>query len=121
MTAGARPGVVPLAECADVWDILDQVRSRPSMWIRGRRLRELEMTLQGYGVALEVHGIDESFHLTPGGPFGQWLHARFAWGMSCGWAQAITENAGTEDPLDLFFRLVDEYRASDQQSGSGQA
>ncbi|WP_439662098.1 hypothetical protein ACSHWB_11935 [Lentzea sp. HUAS TT2] len=113
---------VSLAECADVWSILDQVRLRPSMWVRGRQLRELETIFLGYGVALEVHGINESFHLNPGGPFSEWLHARFDWGMSCGWAQAITENAGTEDPLVLFFRLVDEYRAhahASQQTETG--
>ncbi|WP_089918855.1 hypothetical protein [Lentzea albida] len=90
MTASDRSGLVSLAECADVWSILNQVQLRPSMWIRGRQLRELETILLGYGVALEVHGINESFHLNPGGPFSEWLHARFAWGTSCGWAQAIT-------------------------------
>ncbi|SDP82774.1 hypothetical protein SAMN05421507_11620 [Lentzea jiangxiensis] len=86
------------------------------MWIRGRQLRDLETILLGYGVALEVHGVNESFHLNPGGPFGEWLHARFGWSMSCGWAQAITENAGTEDPLVLFFDLVDEYRTDGHTS-----
>ncbi|SMD06686.1 hypothetical protein SAMN05660733_03813 [Lentzea albidocapillata] len=83
------------------------------MWVRGRQLRELETMLLGYGIALEVHGITESFLLNPGGPFSDWLYARFGWGMACGWAHAITENAGKEAPLDLFFRLADEYRTED--------
>jgi len=68
--------------------------------------------LLGYGIALKVHGVDERFPFDPVGDFAVWVRERFGWGMSCGWAHAIEENAGAEEPLDLFFRLVDEYRGA---------
>ncbi|RDI31092.1 hypothetical protein DFR72_104429 [Lentzea flaviverrucosa] len=101
---------MPPAEYGDTWGMLEQVRLRSGMWVRERQLRDLQATLLGYGIALEVHGIDEPFPFYPGGHFAAWLHERFGWGMSCGWAGAIEEISGTEDPLDLFFRLADEYR-----------
>ncbi|MGW4211562.1 hypothetical protein ACWEIJ_26450 [Lentzea sp. NPDC004789] len=111
MPAGDRPRPNPLSEHADVYGLLQEIRLRPGMWIREGRLPELETTLRGYGMALEVHGIGEQFPFGAHGAFNDWLAARFGWGMSCGWAHAIEQNAGPEDPLELFFRLVDEYRA----------
>ncbi|MFI6098686.1 hypothetical protein ACIA8G_24275 [Lentzea sp. NPDC051213] len=63
-------------------------------------------------MALEVHGITEPFPFGPRGGFGDWLYARYGWRMASGWAYAIEENAGMDDPLDVFFRLVGEYRAA---------
>ncbi|ATY16352.1 hypothetical protein CU254_13640 [Amycolatopsis sp. AA4] len=81
------------------------------MRLRQRSLRDLQILLLGYGVALDVHGIDEEFEWRPVGPFAQWLEARFGWPMALGWAAAVEEHADGEDPLDVFFRLRDEYRA----------
>ncbi len=114
MSVSDRPSPVPLAECTDVYGLLDQVRLRPGMWVRGRTLRELETTLWGYGMALEIHGVREPFPFGPRGGFGEWLYARFGWGTTCGWAFAIEQNAGTEDPLAAFFRLANEYRVHQQ-------
>ncbi|MDP9841866.1 hypothetical protein J2853_001077 [Streptosporangium lutulentum] len=56
--------------------MLDQVRLRPSMWIRQGSLQDLQNILIGYATALSVHGVDEPFELSPGGPFSEWLRAR---------------------------------------------
>jgi hypothetical protein len=60
-----------------------------------------------------VHGIAERFDLHPAlGPLAEWLRATRGWSMVRGWAAAIKENAGDDAPLELFFGLLDEYRAS---------
>ncbi|MDT7787098.1 MAG: hypothetical protein QOF58_5517 [Pseudonocardiales bacterium] len=105
------PQPKPLSEHADVYSLLQDIRMWPGVWVRARRLGELETLLWGYGTALEVHGVEEPFAFGASRDFSNWLAARFGWGMALGWAHAIEENAGADDPLDLFFRLVDEYRA----------
>ncbi|MEV6902000.1 hypothetical protein [Amycolatopsis sp. NPDC051372] len=50
--------------------------------------------------------------MEPTGPFAEWVRGRTGWSMSLGWAAAIERHAGDEDPLDVFFRLLDEYRLS---------
>lgn len=110
---GQSPGPVkPINQCRDVQDVLDQIRLRPSMWVRQGSLRDLESILFGYSVALSVHRIEEPFVLSPGGSFAKWLSARRGWSMSCGWADAIERHADGDDPLTAFFRLLDECRSA---------
>ncbi|GHC38556.1 hypothetical protein GCM10010507_10170 [Streptomyces cinnamoneus] len=91
--------------------MLEQVRLRPSMWIPQGSLRDLQNILIGYATALSVHAVDEPFELSPGGPFAEWLRGRRGWSMSTGWAAAIERHADGEDPLAMFFLLLDEYRS----------
>lgn len=68
--------------------------------------------LFGYFLALEVHNVPESFDFHPGGgPFARWLSETRGWPMALGWAAAIEANAQGGAPLELFFSLLDEYRA----------
>lgn len=108
--SGDRPKAKSPAKCANVYEWLDDVRVRPGMWVRGGSLRELEIMLWGYGVALQVHGVSEPFPFGSERAFSDWLHDRFGWGTNLGWAHAIQENAGDQAPLDFFFQLVDDYR-----------
>ncbi|GAA4533256.1 hypothetical protein [Amycolatopsis samaneae] len=111
MSLKAKKVVQPIEMCRDVYDVLEQIRLRPGMWIHQGSLGDLQNILIGYRTALSVHGADEQFALAPAGPFAEWLEARRGWSMSCGWADAITRNADGEEPLTLFFRLLDEYRS----------
>ncbi|MGW7261944.1 hypothetical protein [Streptomyces sp. NPDC054842] len=116
-TAKAARGPRQLSELADVYDVLDQVRLRPSMWVRGKSLLHLESMLIGYTAALGVHGIDEGCDLRPGslGPFAQWLWRRLgmAYPSSLGWAVEIERRAEQTDvpAMEMFFELLDEFRA----------
>jgi hypothetical protein len=104
-----KPQPRPLSECSDVYDVLrDNIQLRPGMWVRS--LKELEIMLHGYGVALQVHRVTEPHPFSINGKFSEWLRKRFGWGMSLGWAYAIEKCAKDEAPLDMFFRLAEEYR-----------
>ncbi len=109
-----RPKVKRVEEFRDVFDFIDQVRARPGMWVRGGALRDLENMLSGYWVALGVHGVAEGFAFGPQGSFPDWLQQRYGWPMSLGWADAIEKYAGQGPALDEFFRLVDEFRATER-------
>lgn len=100
----------PLNQCGDVYGLLEQIRLRPSLWLPDRSLRDLQNILIGYDAALTVNGLERS-GFWPSGPFSDRLHARYGWSTSTGWAGAIERNAGPEEPLQVFFRLLDEYRA----------
>ncbi|WP_034520781.1 hypothetical protein [Actinomadura rifamycini] len=101
-----------MGEVEDAYELLEHIRKRPGMWIRGGSLRELEVLLCGYGIALMVHGVDEGFAFGPRGPFTDWLGWHYGWSTALGWAAAIESHADGEAPLDRFFQLVDEFRRS---------
>ncbi|MEU4546017.1 hypothetical protein [Nonomuraea dietziae] len=93
-------------------DFLDQVQLRPSSWVAGGSLHRLEAMLIGYRLALYVHEIDEPFDFWHDGPFSEWLWERLGRTSPLGWAAEIEREAGGDmEPLDLFFRFLDEYRA----------
>ena len=74
--------------------------------------------LFGYSLALQVHNVPEQFELDPAlGPFARWLSWTRGWSMALGWAAAIEANTQDGAPLELFFSLLDEYRAR-PRSGS---
>jgi hypothetical protein len=93
-----------------VFDLLDEIRARPTMYIRGGSLRELETYLYGYYAGLRGHGIIEPVpqmwrH------FSSWLYWRTGWSQSLGWAFAIDQHYRNVDTaLSEFFLFVDKYR-----------
>ncbi|MFE2423984.1 hypothetical protein [Streptomyces hokutonensis] len=118
---GTRHRPRPIEELADVHDFLEEVRLRPGMWVRRSSLQHLNSMLTGYRVALGIHNIAEPFDFwNPGsqGRFSEWLWQRLGRHSSLGWAVEIereAEQAG-RPAMQVFFELLDEFRASDQQS-----
>jgi hypothetical protein len=94
----------------NVFDWLDCVRARPSMYLRDGSLRELENLLWGYYTALQIHGIVEEVPAM-NRHFLHWLYHRTGWPCSLGWAYAIgTRHPSPDEALAAFFCFVDEYR-----------
>ncbi|MFD7226614.1 hypothetical protein [Streptomyces sp. NPDC059881] len=104
----------PLHELEDVHDYLDDVRLRPSMYVRGRSILHLQSILYGYSLACEIHGVPAVKDFDQCGPFSEWLWPRLGMRQSSlGWEVEIeraAEAAGIQ-PLDMFFDLLDEFRA----------
>ena len=103
------------SEMRDVYDLLEEVRLRPRMWVRGGSLQHLDSMLLGYHMALMVHGAKEELDLRQGGPFADWLWPRlgYEYESSLGWAVEIERAAEARDlpAIELFFELLDEFRA----------
>jgi hypothetical protein len=94
----------------NVFDWLDNIRARPSMYLRGGSLLHLESLVWGYHTALAMHGIVEGVPAM-NRHFLEWLHHRTGWPCSLGWAHAIgSHHPVGEAALAAFFRFVDEYR-----------
>lgn len=109
------------AELSNVYEFLDQVRQRPGMWVRHRSLQHLDSILIGYRVAMEVHGIHEDDFPFWGagdrGPFEEWFQQRRAHHSALGWPIEIERDAEAAGvpAIELFFSLLDEYRAEESQ------
>ncbi|MET8475158.1 hypothetical protein ABZY90_18705 [Streptomyces sp. NPDC006422] len=109
------------SELSNVYDLLDEVRLRPNMWVRGGSLFHLDSMLMGYRIALNPHGVSEDWPFwNPGGPgkFAEWLWHRLGRESCLSWAREIEREAEATDrhPMDLFFSLFDEYRAECDQT-----
>ncbi|MFF8607929.1 hypothetical protein ACF06X_18520 [Streptomyces sp. NPDC015346] len=110
----------PQDEFENVFDLLDQVRLRPGMWVPGASLLHLDSLLTGYRVAMTVHNAEEDFPFwTPGGvsPFDDWLNNRNGSESSLRWSTQIEREAVTTNtpPIELFFALLDQFRSERQQ------
>jgi hypothetical protein len=118
----ARRAPRQLTEMRDVYDLLEEVRLRPGMWVRGSSLQHLDSMLYGYHVASKVHGAKEELDFRQGGPFNDWLWSQLGYGYesSLGWAVEIERTAEATDrpAIGLFFELLDEFRAEQGQPGA---
>jgi hypothetical protein len=94
----------------NVFDWLDDIRQKPSMYLRHSSLTELNSLIWGYYVALRVHSIVESVP-SMNRHFLFWLYYRTSWSMSGGWDTAINERyPNREEALAIFFKWAYEYR-----------
>ncbi|MGP2437414.1 hypothetical protein [Streptomyces sp. JW3] len=114
MTAGYSP------KPANIQDFLTEVRRRPSMRVAHGSLCHLYSMLLGYRIALDIHGITEPTDFwSPAdeAAFTHWLHRRLGRDSSLTWAAEIEREAQTAGvpAMDLFFELLDDYRAGRQQ------
>lgn len=103
---------------ASVFELLDEIRRRPGMYVggdesrRALQLRNLEQLLCGYTLALQCYRIQERVaDFTR--EFGAHIWKTKGWSVSCGPVAAILEAADSdEEAWELFWRLVDEFRAT---------
>ncbi|MCW8879757.1 MAG: hypothetical protein OQJ89_14860 [Kangiellaceae bacterium] len=89
---------------------LSNVKKRPGMYMADNTaLRDLELQLCGYDVALEAHGINNDlagFNVK----FREYVFKKTLWSTCCGWAQAITDNSETPGlAVEKFFELADAF------------
>ncbi|WP_369144021.1 hypothetical protein [Streptomyces sp. R44] len=115
-STSARRAPRHLSELRGIYDLLEEVRLRPGMWVRGSSLQHLDSMLTGYWIALEIHGVDEESDFANRGPFSDWLWKRLGmqYPSALGWAVEIEREAERRDmpTIELFFALLDEFMAA---------
>src|SRR5688572_23772981 len=99
---------------ASMYDVLELVRARPSMYVGGdesqydRRLAGLEMLIAGYSLAVYHHVLQDA-GWEDYASFPEYLGARFGWSMSRGPIVAIRDAAASDkEAWDLFWKTLEE-------------
>ncbi|TDU77681.1 hypothetical protein [Streptomyces sp. KS 21] len=112
-------------ELRSVYDFLDEVRLRPGMWVRGSSLLHLDSMLTGFWVAEQIHDAQSEWDFSHLGPFSTWLWPRLGmkYPSALGWAMEIERAAEAEGRpgMELFFELLDEFRAEPTDAGPSEA
>ncbi|MGW2669300.1 hypothetical protein ACWC5F_14650 [Streptomyces sp. NPDC001272] len=116
MTApeGKRRAPRPIAEMRDVYDFLEDVRLRPGMYAFQSSVLHLQSILLGFNAAVEMHGAAGATVFDAEGTFSEWLrHQINGQYGSLIWGYAIELEAKDRgvQPMDLFFELLDKFRA----------
>ena len=98
-----------LSKVKNIFDLIDKIEQRTSMFIPDKSIESLSNLLFGYLTCLKIHDIIEK-----DGPdfnyFGDWLKQEFDWNLVYGWVRAIKQNCtDLEDPLAKFFSLVKDF------------
>jgi hypothetical protein len=103
---------------ASVFDLLDEIRKRPGMYVghdeskRAMQLRNLELLMAGYWMALYNHNIKEPV-LDFNREFAHYLYETRGWSASCGPVAAIREaTKNQKEAWELFWQLIDEFRST---------
>jgi hypothetical protein len=103
--------------------ILELVEKRPAMYVgfseseRGDQLRNLEMLIIGYALAVRQYGLrDAGWEAYVS--FPDYLEERFGWSMSCGPIAAIrSASPDDRDAWERFWALLREFRARHADAG----
>ena len=92
-----------------IQDLLPELRKRPGMFIGSDSIFDLHTFLNGYELALNVYGIDDSL-FDNDLSFHDWiaLRTRF-YESTSGWANMLSEFYGSEKSLEYFWLHYDEY------------
>jgi len=99
-----------IAPKVGMFDLLDRIRKRPSMYcvVDREPLETIETMLSGYEQAVAMHRVED-----PGDSFNAALRyyilVRFGWSTCAGWNVAIRDHLRSgQSELDRFFEIVDE-------------
>jgi hypothetical protein len=102
-----------MSKNGNIYDWLDQVRKRPSMYFRDEedKLATLEKMVFGYYAALFEHGIKETVPRLDRSHFAEWLGENAKISSALGWCYIINQmHPNPEEAFDKFFEYIEEYR-----------
>jgi hypothetical protein len=99
-----------------VFELLDDVRSRPGLYLggddtlRGQQLRDLEHLLSGYTLALARHAITERV-TDINREFARYLFEEKGWSAACGPVAAVIEHVKSEtEAWEVYWNLMENFR-----------
>jgi hypothetical protein len=95
-----------------IFDALEKIKKRPTLYLRAQDLDELHIFLGGAYLAMAEFDVrDESGVRNFLSEFGSYLAKRFGWSMSAGPLDAIQQEFG-DRAWDVCFDLVADFRAT---------
>ena len=98
------------------YELLDDIRRRPAMYLGRKSLRDLDAWLQGYHMGKAEAGAAASDEEQEFREFDAFVQDKYDWHDVGGWAWKIAYyHRDDASALDEFFKLLDEFRESKQQ------
>lgn len=97
-----------------LYEALKIIQSRPNMYLDRGSVRQIDAFIRGFMMAERLYGLPEDDEATEFAGFRDWVAERFEIDCTHSWAQIIYFfSTSDSDSVELFFRLLLEYQASD--------
>lgn len=94
----------------DIYELIQRIRSRPSMYLGKPYITRFKAFLDGYIGARNDLGFALNEQEETLNKFQEWIQSRFKITSSHSWAEIILFYSGDErDALDKFFELFDKF------------
>lgn len=98
----------------DIYELIQRIRSRPSMYLGKPYITRFKAFLDGYIGARNDLGFALNEQEEMLNKFQEWIQSRFKITSSHSWAEIILFYSGDErDALDKFFELFDKFLGSE--------
>jgi hypothetical protein len=99
----------------DLYDLLEKIKQRSSLYLGKRSLSHLHVFIDGYTFARRQLGIPVTEQETKFEEFQEWMENRFNQADTQSWSRIILFYAEDEsDALNRFFDLFEEFLNSEQ-------
>ncbi|QHT70576.1 hypothetical protein GXP67_29950 [Rhodocytophaga rosea] len=95
-----------------IYNLLEKIKERPSMYLGEKRISSLRTFIDGYTFGLWEYNIQTEEETPPFVLLHKWVAKKFGWGQtSAGWNTILlNENLGDEEKaLDQFFEILPEF------------
>jgi hypothetical protein len=101
------------------YDLLEQIRRKPGLYLGSPSISNLYMFLHGYQFAHRQLGVSSSAQEQQFQKFQPWLQQKFGIKTSQSWSQLILFHARDEqDAFERFFELFQEFTQSQSEQPS---
>jgi recombinational DNA repair protein (RecF pathway) len=94
-----------------IYDLLENIKKRPKMYIGSLSITKLHMLLMGYSIGKMEENLNKIGEESKLQEFQQWIQDKYNVLASKSWATIILENStNEEDAFNKFFELFNEFR-----------
>jgi Trp operon repressor len=94
----------------DWYDLLQQIKKRPTLYLSRRSIFDLQSFYKGYYVARQLLNLPATEQEREFDNFSEWLQKKYEINTRQSWAMLILFNSHDErDALDNFFELFEEF------------
>ncbi|TCI92791.1 hypothetical protein [Tenacibaculum sp. M341] len=102
-----------MKELKNIYEVLDFIKDRPSMFIGDNKITSLKIFLDGYQLSNRLHNIETELIFPPFYYFHRWIQLHFNSTLStAGYSQIILQNNNNneEKSLSSFFSFINDFK-----------
>jgi len=102
----------------EIFELLDKIKERPSLYLSGDSINHLKAFLDGYYFCKHSFELSNSLQDQNWLTFQQWIEERYSISTSQSWAQIILFFSNDEcEALKNFFELLEEFMSNQSHIG----